>query len=43
MVSLGDRKPTPKEDRIAIANRVVHAFTEISNETVRNAFSKCGF
>lgn len=42
-VALNGQKPTTKESRIALCNRVSLAFSEIDPQTVRNAFSKCEF
>lgn len=42
MIALGDHKPTPKEDRVALSIRIESAFSSIASQSIRNAFSKCG-
>jgi hypothetical protein len=43
LVTLGQYKPTAKEERVAMAERVANAFAHVTPQTVKNAFSRCGY
>jgi hypothetical protein len=42
MIRIGDRVITAKEDRVAMTERIVSALSDISADSIKNAFIKCG-